>query len=323
MTSLAVLILTHNEEKHIGRAIEAVLPISSETFVIDSYSTDRTVSIAQSLGATVISNPWTNYARQFQHGLDHAPITAEWIMRLDADEVIEPDLVREIAEKLPQLGEDVAGVNLKRKHVFLGRWIRHGGRYPLILTRIWRRGQGRIEDRWMDEHVMVWGGRTVLFDAPFSDRNMNDLGFFTDKHNKYATREAVDVLNQRYGLFAQDIGLTKEGSSLQASLKRFIKERVYNRIPFPVSTLGYFLYRYVIQLGFLDGREGLIYHGLQGYWYRFLVGAKILEFDRALRDLPTVDEKRAALARLTGLSLEAAPVGAEAAPAKTGSGGRR
>jgi len=300
---LTAVILTSNEECHIARAIESVRPFASEIVVVDSFSADKTVEISRSLGAVVLQNPFVNQAKQFQWGLDNAPITSDWIMRLDADEVIEPELQREIAEKLPKLGPDVAGVNLKRKHIFLGRWIRHGGRYPLILTRIWRKGQGRIEDRWMDEHILVWGGRTVLFDAPFSDDNLNDLGFFTDKHNKYATREAVDVLNRRYGLFAEDQALTKDGSSMQASVKRFIKERIYNRIPFPISTLGYFLYRYIIQLGFLDGREGLIYHFLQGYWYRFLVGSKVLEFERALNPYPGTEEKRAVLARLTGLRL--------------------
>lgn len=300
---LAVLILTYNEELHIARAIGSVVAFADQIFVIDSFSTDQTVEIARSLGATVLQNPFVNQARQFQWGLDHAPILCDWVMRLDADEVIEPELAREIGEKLPRLGPDVAGINLKRKHIFLGRFIRHGGRYPLVLTRIWRRGQGRVENRWMDEHVIVQGGRTVLFDNPFSDHNLHDLGYFTDKHNKYATREAVDVLNRRYRLFAEDAGLTHEASSWQASAKRLIKERIYNRIPFPISTLGYFLFRYVLQLGFLDGREGLIYHFLQGYWYRFLVGAKVLEFDRAIRKLPSADEKRQALARLTGLAL--------------------
>ncbi len=130
-----------------------------------------------------MQNPFINQARQFRWALDNAPLTGDWIMRLDADEIIEPDLAAEIVDRMPGLGPDVAGISLKRKHIFLGRWIRHGGRYPLILTRIWRRGQGRVEDRWMDEHVVVWGGRTVLFDKPFSDHNLNDLGFFTDKHN--------------------------------------------------------------------------------------------------------------------------------------------
>lgn len=300
---LSVLILTYNEELHIARAIGSIAAFADKVFVIDSFSTDQTVEIARTLGATVLQNPFVNQARQFQWGLEHAPIHSEWVMRLDADEMIEPALAREIAEKLPTLGADVAGVNLKRKHIFLDRFIRHGGRYPLILTRIWRRGQGRVEDRWMDEHVIVQGGRTVQFDNPFCDHNLHDIGYFTDKHNKYATREAIDVLNRRYRLFAEDGGLRREASSTQASVKRFVKERIYNRIPFPISTLGYFLFRYLLQLGFLDGREGLIYHFLQGYWYRFLVGAKVLEFDRAIRSLPNGEEKRRALARLTGLAL--------------------
>jgi glycosyltransferase involved in cell wall biosynthesis len=301
--SLAVIILTYNEQLHIARAIESVRGVADEIVVIDSFSRDATVDIARSMGAVVLQNPFVNQAKQFQWGLDNAPITADWIMRLDADEVIEPPLAAEIAARLPTLGTDVAAVNLKRKHIFMDRFIRHGGRYPLVLTRIWRKGQGRVEDRWMDEHIMVWGGRTVDFDNPFSDHNLNDLSFFTDKHNKYATREAMDVLNHRYGLFASDVPLTKGASSLQASVKRYIKEHIYNRMPFSVSTLGYFLYRYIVQLGFLDGREGLIYHFLQGYWYRFLVGAKILEFDMAIRDLPSVEEKRAKLVKLTGLKL--------------------
>ena len=302
MASLAVLILTYNEERHIARALKSVAPFASEVFVIDCFSTDGTVEIAQSLGATVLGNPWINYSKQFQWGLDNAPITADWIMRLDADEVIEPELAVEIAEKLPSLAADVAGVNLKRKHIFLGRWIRHGGRYPLILTRIWRRGQGHVEDRWMDEHIVV-KGRTVLFDEPFSDHNLNDLGFFTGKHNGYATLEAVDVLGRRHGLFLKQPAGSQAVSSRQASIKRRIKEQIYNRFPFQVAALSYFLFRYVGQLGFLDGREGLIYHVLQGYWYRFLVGAKVMEFDRSLRSLKTLEEKRAALARLTGLPL--------------------
>jgi hypothetical protein len=111
------------------------------------------------------------------------------------------------------------------------------------------------------------------------------------------------VLGRRHGLFFEQPVLSRAVSSRQASIKRRIKEQIYNRLPFQVAALGYFLFRYVGQLGFLDGREGLIYHVLQGYWYRFLVGAKVMEFDRSLRSLATLEEKRAALARLTGLPL--------------------
>lgn len=309
MTSLAVVILTHNEALHIERALTILAPLASEVFVIDSGSTDGTVEIARRLGATVLHNRWVNYAQQFQWGLDHAPITAEWVMRLDADEVIEADLAAEIAAKLPTLPAEVTGVNLKRKHVFMGRWIRHGGRYPLVLLRIWRRGKARIEQRWMDEHMLLTEGRAVTFDGGFADVNLNDLGFFTDKHNRYATREAVDVINQRRGLMPRDLGLAAENTSAKAGLTRLLKERFYNRLPFELSATLYFLLRYVVQLGFLDGREGAIYHGLQGFWYRFLVGAKVVELERALGEL----QGPAALARLAELTgLKLAPAEAEA-----------
>jgi glycosyltransferase involved in cell wall biosynthesis len=301
---LAVVILTHNEAKHIGRALDMVRPFAREVFLIDSYSTDQTAEIAELRGAVVLHNKFINHAKQFQWGLDNAPITCNWVMRLDADEVIEADLALEIQTKLPTLPNDVVGVNLKRKHIFMGRWIRYGGRYPLILLRIWRRPNGRIEDRWMDEHMIVSGGRVITFESPFADHNLNDLTFFTDKHNRYATREAIDVLNQKLGLFPRDTGLSSNESSIQAAVKRFVKERIYNHIPFQLSALGYFAFRYIFQLGFLDGKEGLIYHSLQGFWYRFLVGAKIYELERATAHLHEPSDIKAELRRLTGLKVD-------------------
>lgn len=304
---LCVVVLTHNEEQHIERALKSVAGIASETFVIDSGSTDRTAEIARQNGATVLFHPFVNQARQFQWALDQAPITADWIMRLDADEVIETELAAEIAQKLPRLSMDVAGINLKRKHIFMGRWIRHGGRYPLVLLRIWRRGLGRVEDRWMDEHVIVRGGRTETFKGSFADENLNDLSFFTQKHNKYATREAIEVLNQRLNLFPHDSGMNRGSASTQASSKRWVKERVYNRIPFTVSAPAYFIWRYIFQLGFLDGRSGLVYHLLQGLWYRFLVGAKVMELERAVAHLHDKNAIVAELSRLTGHALAGPP----------------
>src|SRR5580704_2214182 len=301
---LAVIILTYNEERHISRALTSIAGIAREIFVVDSFSSDRTTELARAQGATVLQNKFINQAKQFKWALDNAPITAPWIMRLDADEVIEADLAAKIRDELPTLADDIVGVNLKRKHIFLDRWIRHGGRYPLVLLRIWRRGRGRIEDRWMDEHMVVWGGRTVTFEGGFADHNLNDLTFFTDKHNKYATREAIDVVNQRRNLFQRDIDLPARGSSLQAAVKRFLKEKIYNRIPFQIGAPAYFLYRLIFQLGFLDGKEGIIYHGLQGLWYRFLVGAKVKELELAIAHLEDPAAIRAELRRLTGLAID-------------------
>ena len=302
--SLAVVILTHNEEKHLSRAIKSVRDIASTIHVIDSGSNDRTLDIAVAFGVDILHHKWKNYADQFQWALDNIQTNADWILRLDADEVIEHDLAERLRSDLPNLPSHVVGINIDRKHIFMGRWIRHGGRYPLTLLRIFRRGCGRIEQRWMDEHVVVEGGTSVHFKGGFADINLNDLGFFIEKHNKYATREAVDVLGKHYSLFDLSDRLLPAKTSWQAAIKRWVKINIYNQVPFPIAAFSYFFFRYIVQLGFLDGREGFIYHFLQGYWYRFLVGAKLMELDRAIRHLPDKDQKKRALADLTGLQLD-------------------
>lgn len=297
--SVAVIILTHNETLHLQRALEHIAGFAREVFVVDSFSTDGTAELARSFGAHVLEHAFQNYAKQFEWALENAPITSEWVMRLDADEVVEADLAAEIVEKLPQLPPDVTGVNLNRKTIFQGKFIRHGGRYPLTLLRMWRRGKAHIEDRWMDEHMYLSEGRSVTFDGGFADHSLRDLTFFIDKHNWYASREALDVLNKRLHLFEESCALTAESTARQARLKRFFKESVYNRIPFEVSAFAYFFYRYFIQLGFLDGRQGLVYHVLQGFWYRFLAGAKLRELEAVIRNASPDDDIRIKIAGLT------------------------
>jgi len=175
----------------------------------------------------------------------------------------------------------------------------YGTGFPLTLLRIWRRGKAHIEDRWMDEHMYLTEGRAVTFHGGFSDYNLNDLTFFTAKHNYYAGREALDALNQRLHLFEPQLALTAEATATQAKIKRFFKESVYNRLPFEISATLYFLFRYVLQLGFLDGRAGLVYHVLQGFWYRFLVGAKLNELELAVKKATSEEEIRSEVARLT------------------------
>jgi glycosyltransferase involved in cell wall biosynthesis len=297
---LTVIILTKNETLHIARALENLKGLANDVIVVDSFSSDDTVAIAQAHGATVLQNKFINQAKQFQWALNNAQITGQWVMRLDADELIEADLRTELEQQLPKLPADVVGINLKRKHIFMGRWVRYGGRYPVVLLRIWRNGYGQIEDRWMDEHMMVSGGRTITLNGGFADHNLNDLTFFTDKHNSYATREALQVLIQRHKLGEHRLVLGAKSASRQAAIKRWVKESIYNRMPFTISALIYFLWRYFFQLGFLDGRSGLIYHFLQGYWYRFLVGAKLLELEHAIKGLSKQEEIKTKLLDLTG-----------------------
>ncbi len=179
--SIAVVILTFNESIHLPRALQYLRAFAREIFVIDSYSTDDTVALAKAAGAKVLEHPFQNYARQFEWALENAPITSDWVMRLDADEIIEADLAAEIIAKLPALPPDITGVNLNRKTIFQDKFIRWGGRYPLTLLRIWRCGKARIEDRWMDEHMYLTDGRAVTFVGGFADHNLYDLTFFYSK----------------------------------------------------------------------------------------------------------------------------------------------
>jgi glycosyltransferase involved in cell wall biosynthesis len=300
--SIAIVILTYNESMHLARAIDHVSGFAKEIFVVDSYSTDATVELARERGVPVFQNQFQNHAKQFAWALAHLPITADWVMRLDADEIVEADLAEEIVGELTRLPRDVTGILLNRKTIFQGRFIRHGGRYPLTLLRIWRRGKARIEDRWMDEHIYLTEGRSTTFRGGFSDQSLIDLTAFTSKHNQYASREALDVLNQRFHLFDQQAKLTEVSAARQAKFKRLMKESIYNRLPYEISAAAYFLYRYIFQMGFLDGRQGLVYHVLQGFWYRFLVGAKVRELETALRNAASEDELRSEIARLTGPS---------------------
>ncbi len=306
MATLSVIILTFNEELHIERAIKSVASIAEEIFVVDSGSTDQTASKATALGAKVLTNPWVNYAQQFQWALDNISIKSDWIMRLDADEVVETDLANKLLGTLESSPSDVSGINLKLKRFFMGRRIAHGGCSYLTLLRIWRRGAARIEQRWMDEHIVLEWGKTVTIRGGFRDHNLNDLSFFTEKHNRYASREAIDILNQRYSLFEPAVpgGHPETPSSRAAALKRWAKNTVYNRLPIWFGPPVYFFFRYVLQLGFLDGVEGLIYHGLQGGWYRFLVASKVHEWDRRIRSFPEVSDKVAALSEISGYKLQ-------------------
>ena len=279
---ISVIILTYNEELHIERCIKSLLPVVKEIFIIDSFSTDKTVEIAERLGAKVYQNPWINYALQFQWGLDNCPIETEWVMRMDSDEYILPELQNEISDKIQNIQEDTSGIYIKRRVYFKDKWIKHGSYYPTWLLRIWRYKDGHIEQRWMDEHIKLTKGETIQFENDLVDDNLNDLTWWTTKHNNYATREAVDILNIIHEFINYD-EVNSNFFGTQEERKRFLKKK-YANLPLFTRPFIYFLWRYFIKLGFLDGKQGLIWHFLQGFWYRFLVDAKIYEIEKKAED---------------------------------------
>ncbi len=269
MTHLTVIILTKNEALHIGRAVASVRGIANRVLVIDSGSTDNTVTLAQDAGARVLHHRWINYATQFNWALDQIAGEPGWIMRLDADEIVTPTLAAQIAQGLP----DVAGIYVGRHMHFLGQRVRYGGLFPIRVLRLFRNGAGRCEDRWMDEHIIADGPTADLTGAVVDD-NLNPLDWWIAKHNSYATREAVDVLNHEFRFLPQQTIARLQGGT-QAQVKRWIKEHLYARLPGGLRAGLYFFYRYMLRLGFLDGAQGRSFHVLQGFWYRYLVDAKL------------------------------------------------
>lgn len=304
MAEVSVIILTFNEERHIGRAIRSVSAFAGRVIVVDSYSTDKTCEIARSLGAEVLQRRFVTQAEQFQWALDNIEINSEWVMRLDADEIISVELAQEIVDRLDSLAANITGVKLKRRHIFMGKWIRHGGRYPLLQLRLWRKGAARVERRWMDEHIVLLYGESLTFSNDFSDWNLSDLNSFIKKHNNYATREAIEFLGNKYRLFKTEDDIAARNPNTGKFLSRVAGKQLYNRLPLWCGPISYFLYRYIILLGFLDGVEGVVYHFLQCLWYRFLVGVKIEEYERRLRLISSNELRRTELARMTGYSAD-------------------
>lgn len=288
MTDLTVVILTKNEEKNLRKCVESFRGVAKRFVIVDSFSTDRTEALCKELNAELqkigssldfYQNKWISYADQLNWGLQNTGIDTEWSMRMDADEEIMEDLAAEIDEKLPKVREPVNGIILRRRVYFMERWIKHGGRYPELLLRIFRTGKASCEMKIMDEHMILSEGTTVEFKHDLIDNNQKDLEWWTAKHNWYSNREVLD--HQMTLENAMDESLEQDGiSSGQAKMKRVVKNSGYYRLPKFFRAHLYFIYRYYIKLGFLDGPEGKIFHFLQAYWYRFLVDAKIYECEK-------------------------------------------
>jgi len=275
---IIALILTYNEELHLARCIGNLNGLVDEVVVVDCFSTDATVFIAESLRARVIQHEWVNYAMQFNWALTQLASDTQWVLRIDADEVLTPELITEIKLRLRDIGSEVDGVYWGRRMTFQGRLIRYGGIFPVRVLRLFRHGRGRCENRWMDEHIKV-AGATADFTNEMIDDNLNTLTWWTDKHNKYACREAVDLLNLEYKFLTFD-SVASLKSLKQVGVKRWLKEEVYSFLPGGFRAFIYFIYRYVIRLGFLDGQSGTAFHFLQGFWYRYLVDTKVAEVRR-------------------------------------------
>ncbi|TRZ64527.1 MAG: glycosyltransferase family 2 protein [Spirochaetia bacterium] len=273
--SLSVIILTYNEELNLEKCLKSVAGLTTEVFIVDSYSKDKTLEIAKKYGAKIVKHPFENQAKQFNWALDNLKIKTEWILRLDADEYLADELKHEITETLKNAPDGVSGYYIKRRVCFMGRWMKHGGYYPAWFLRLFRYGKARYEEREVDEHAVLLDGQASRLKNDFVDENRQKLEWWIGKQNNHSSREVSAILREKE--IRNKIRVSPSFFGNQAERKRWLKEKVFMKSPMFFRALLYFIYRYFFRLGFLDGKEGLIFHFLSAMWYRFIIDAKLYE----------------------------------------------
>ena len=281
MLDISVIILTYNEKIHIERCINNAKKFAKDIYLVDCFSNDGTVEIAEALGAKVFQHPWENYSKQFNWALQNLPITTEWVWRMDADEYLSDSLIDELHLKIPSLSDDINGFTAPCLRIFMGKYIKHGI-IPLILLRLFKIKYAVCENRYMDEHIQLSEGKIETLKNPFYDDNLNGLTWWTNKHNGYATREAIDLLLTEYNLLPQET-VVNSGAHSTSIRKKKLK---YIKLPLFWRAFAFFILRYIFRLGFLDGKEGFLWHFLQGWWYRTLADAKVYEIKKKFNNNP-------------------------------------
>jgi len=277
--SLTVVVLTYNEERNLSACLESMAGWAGEIFVVDSGSTDHTVAIAERYGTKAVMHPFESHASQWNWALRHLPFAYEWALCLDADQRVTPELREELCglfgvgpESVRRQArlEEVDGFYIKRRQIFRGRWIRHGGYYPKYLLKLFRHARGWSDEKELVDHHFYVSGKSSRLDADLLEDNQNesDILLWVQKHLGYAARQAREELLRQRGGTAWNIKPSLFGTPDQRTL--WLK-RLWSRLPLYVRPCLYFFYRYVLRLGFLDGKQGFLFHFLQGFWYRLLV----------------------------------------------------
>lgn len=270
---ITVIILTYNEENNIENCLRSIIDFVKNIIIVDSFSTDSTLEIARKFTSNIYQNEFINYSQQRNWSLDNLPIKSEWILNLDADHRVTEDLQIELKKLfLNDIPKDINGYLISRKTIFMGKWIKYGGHYPAYHSILFRKGFGRCEHRLYDQHFVV-KGKSEVIKGDIIDIVTDSITNFTDRHNKWSTFEVKELLKKKE-INNNTVKASMVGNQIQK--KRYYRN-IYNTFPLFIRSFLYYLYRYFIKLGFLDGKEGLIFHFLQGFWFRFLIDAKLYE----------------------------------------------
>jgi len=277
---ISVVFLTYNDQHLIEDGLTSVKAWASEIIVVDSGSTDRTLEIVRRYTDQIVTHPFENYAEQRNWAQSSVPIANEWILHIDSDERVTPELYAALQQLFSggQL-EGVDGIIFPRRTVFMGRWIRYGGHYPVYHLRLYRKSKGQCEDRLSDQHYTV-AGTVIKAQGDLIDVISTNLEAWMLRHVRWAGLEVQQQLS------VEAATTQVEGKLIGTPIeqRRWLKRFVFGRTPLFARVFAYFFYRYFLRLGFLDGTEGLIFHFLQGCWFRFYIDAKLWEARQAQRN---------------------------------------
>lgn len=269
MADLTVITLAYNEEVNLADCLTSVKDIAKRIVVCDSFSTDKTVDIAKEFNADILTHEFYNQASQYIYAEENANIDTKWVLRLDADERLTKEAREEIVKIINENEDtDVSAVDVYYKVSFLGRELKH---YPFHKVILYKYGKAHLENRNMDEHFTVSEGRCIVLKNKLIHNDYKGLSAWIDKHNKYSSREVLDLLGEN----EEDVDLSS--LSFATRVKRFVKFKIYYKLPTGIRSYFYYLFRLFIKGGILDGKEGRIFAFLQAYWYRYLVDAKMYE----------------------------------------------
>jgi glycosyltransferase involved in cell wall biosynthesis len=271
------IILTFNEEQHLPRLLNSIEGLGAPIFILDSGSTDQTLAIAENFQAEVKVNHFENHPKQWDFALKNFQITTPWIIGLDADHTVTPELFETLKNFRDADYATTNGIYFNRKNFFKGKWIKYGGYYPKYLLKMFRTGVGYSDLNENMDHRFIVPGTTVIWKkGHILEENLkeNKISFWIEKHNKYSDLIAQEEIERRNNLRHQ---LLKPNFWGNPDERIAWLKKIWWKLPLGLRPFLYFSYRMIYKLGILDGATGILFHFLQGFWFRLIVDVKIRE----------------------------------------------
>lgn len=277
MPAFSFVILSYNEELHLPRLLQSVQALNAPVYVLDSGSTDRTLAICEEFGARVAYHPFENHPKQWHAALNSFQIDTPWTIGLDSDQIVTPELLQKLQDFRDEDYLGIDGIYFNRKNFFKGKWLRFGGFYPKYLLKMFRTGIGYSDLNENMDHRFVVPGKTITWkEGHILEENLkeNEISFWIAKHNRYSDLVAAEELERINQLRSQTVKPKFFGNPDE---RIAWMKNIWWKLPLGLRPCLYLIYRMFIRLGILDGKAGILFHFLQGFWFRLIVDVKIKE----------------------------------------------